>query len=72
MARFPALNSGLQPGVIAPSPRSASDLKAAKLLARDAKQMTNVSHVSASNGSVAGPISGSKVSGGTRISGGKG
>jgi hypothetical protein len=72
MATFPAPNRGLQPDVVAPAPRTSSDIKAAKLLSRDAKQMTNVSHVSDTNGATAGPISGTKVSGGARISGGKG
>jgi len=69
MATFPARDAKLQPGVIAPNPDTSADVQARKLLRREAKTLPGVSHVAASNGQSVG---GAKVSGGARITGGKG
>ena len=68
MAQFPSPNKALQSDVIAPSPVTPEDRKARGLLSRAASGHTGRPKTNPSNGSSMG----TKVSGGARISGGRG
>lgn len=68
MAKTPALNAALHPDVIQPRPDTSADVEARGLLRR-AAQGKPASARTVNNGASVG---GTKVSGGARISGGKG
>lgn len=72
MARFPAQNAAIQPAVIQPQPDTTADTEARRGLRRETKTFPGTSHVAPANGAVAARIAGTQVSGGARITGGKG